>query len=311
MANDEEVTNQEAKQEQPVQPTKGKSAPQGGSKVFLIVLIVIAAIAVLGLAGYFAYRFVKGQPLGQDTGTKEAQEEAVDKTTSVKALIEMLLYPGSEIIDQKQEMDGVYVAEVNLSSQDPVDQIKNYYLKLIQDKKWQVTRQGSDPNYENYFITFTDGVFTDDLDITKYDGDDYVTIQHILNGEALVSDGLYVPQASSVNSPSASVPTTAATGDYVIAYSSERIINGDELINLTPWQLKVARNEIYARHGRPFVHKDMQCYFAKKSWYKVDANYDASSLSYIENTNVAMIQAYEQATNSPLASSDSGCNTYQ
>ena len=74
------------------------------------MLIVIAAIAVLGLAGYFAYRFVKGQPLGQDTGTKEAQEEAVDKTTSVKALIEMLLYPGSEIIDQKQEMDGVYVA---------------------------------------------------------------------------------------------------------------------------------------------------------------------------------------------------------
>ncbi len=313
MANDEEVTNQEAKQEQPVQPTKGKSAPQGGSKVFLIVLIVIAAIAVLGLAGYFAYRFVKGQPLGQDTGTKEAQEEAVDKTTSVKALIEMLLYPGSEIIDQKQEMDGVYVAEVNLSSQDPVDQIKNYYLKLIQDKKWQVTRQGSDQNYNDYFITFTDGVFTDDLDITEYATDDFVTIRHRLNGEALISDGLYIPMVDSAGNPNVPVSSTTsgAVSDYVIVHSNERQINRDELVNLTPWQLKVARNEIYARHGRPFVHKDMQCYFAKKSWYSVNADYDASSLSYIENTNVATIQAYEREINSPLASSDSGCNTYQ
>lgn len=108
-----------------------------------------------------------------------------------------------------------------------------------------------------------------------------------------------------------STATTASVSDYVIDDSGTRVILRSELVDLTPWQLKVARNEIYARQGREFVHKDLQCYFAKKTWYKVDANYSESSLSTTENKNIATIQAYEEETNSPLASEDSGCNTNQ
>jgi len=97
------------------------------------------------------------------------------------------------------------------------------------------------------------------------------------------------------------------SGDYVISDSDTRVIQEAELVNLSPWQLKVARNEIYARHGRPFVHKDLQCYFATKSWYKIDENFTESSLSTIENRNVAIIQAYEEKINSPMASKDTGC----
>lgn len=103
--------------------------------------------------------------------------------------------------------------------------------------------------------------------------------------------------------------TNTAIGDYIIADSDTRLISVSELYSLTPWQLKVARNEIYARHGRAFVHKDLQCYFAKKSWYTTDPNYTETSLSNIENKNVATILNYEQATNSPLLSTDSGCNS--
>lgn len=100
---------------------------------------------------------------------------------------------------------------------------------------------------------------------------------------------------------------TPANG-YVLSDSNTRVINETEIMGFTPWQLKVARNEIYARHGRPFVHKDLQCYFATQNWYTVDYGFNESILSVVENKNIATIKAYEDITNSPLASHDSGCN---
>lgn len=118
--------------------------------------------------------------------------------------------------------------------------------------------------------------------------------------------------ASNLTSPT---PTAKASlsaskiisGDYVIADSNSRLIKEAELVSLTPWQLKVARNEIYARYGRPFVHKDLQCYFATKGWYAVNNDFSESELSTLENKNVATIKAYEEKIDSPMASKDSGC----
>jgi hypothetical protein len=87
------------------------------------------------------------------------------------------------------------------------------------------------------------------------------------------------------------------------------VISESELTELSNWQLKVARNEIYARYGRPFVHKDLQCYFAKMSWYKEDSSATNPTLNSTESKNVATIQAYEEEVGSDLASSDSGCDT--
>lgn len=114
------------------------------------------------------------------------------------------------------------------------------------------------------------------------------------------------PTASPTSTPTLS-SSKAIQGDYVISDSDTRIISGSELVNLTPWQLKVARNEIYARHGRPFVHKDLQCYFATKSWYHGNPNYSDSLLTTIDNKNVATILAYEESINSPLLQKDTGC----
>lgn len=120
---------------------------------------------------------------------------------------------------------------------------------------------------------------------------------------------------SATTTPSTSTDTTTSnstdkktiTTNYVIADSNSRVIAEAELISLTPWELKVARNEIYARHGRPFVHKDLQCYFKTKSWYTINPNYSDSMLTAIDNKNVATIQAYEEKINSPLQSKDTGC----
>lgn len=320
-----EPSKQETEQQSPSIKNNVVEKPKSdGSKVLLIILIIIVALAILTAGAYLLYKYAGKQLLSKITGESTGTETSAEKsagTTSVRSILEMLMYPKSQILDQKQEKDAVFIAEMTLSSGDTVETIKNYYLNLIEEKKWTITRQGKNAGYDDYYLTFTDNGFTDDLEITKYDGDDYTTIDHHLKGDNLKADGLYVPSGNTTpsstiskttgDSATSSTANSTSSTDYIISDSNIREIIKSELVNLTSWQLKVARNEIYARHGRPFVHKDLQCYFATKNWYSEDPNYNVSSISSIENNNIATIQAYEQETNSPLANSDSGCNTNQ
>jgi hypothetical protein len=102
-------------------------------------------------------------------------------------------------------------------------------------------------------------------------------------------------------------PTLAVNSGYILPDSNSREISEAELLSLTPWQLKVARNEIYARYGRSFVHQDLACYFATKTWYVKNPAFSASQLTVLENKNVATILLYEQKINSPVMNVDSGC----
>ncbi len=118
------------------------------------------------------------------------------------------------------------------------------------------------------------------------------------------------PSESLISAPTITPITTEIPNqvdNYIIDFSSTRAINADDLINLTPWELKVARNEIYARHGRKFVHQDLSCYFAKHSWYKVDPNYSDKKLSALETSNAVFILNFEKQINSPLINQDTGC----
>jgi hypothetical protein len=90
-------------------------------------------------------------------------------------------------------------------------------------------------------------------------------------------------------------------GDYVIPHSDERLLTDSDLSGLTDWELVLARNEIYARHGRKFQMAEFQDYFGAKSWYygiyepaEFDANV-STLLSDIERKNIEFIQRYEDA----------------
>ena len=82
----------------------------------------------------------------------------------------------------------------------------------------------------------------------------------------------------------------------MLADSSTRLITASELDALTANQLWLARNEIYARHGRKFANTELQNYFNGKSWYNgtiAPENFDESVLSSIERQNVDAILAEE------------------
>lgn len=112
---------------------------------------------------------------------------------------------------------------------------------------------------------------------------------------------------SATPTPTATATVSASPSDYIFFDSDKREITRGELTGLSEWQLKVARNEIYARHGRSFEHRDLQCYFDKMPWYKTDENYSESALSTLENQNIATILEYEKEINSSYLDYDSGC----
>lgn len=85
--------------------------------------------------------------------------------------------------------------------------------------------------------------------------------------------------------------------EFVLKNSDSQIVSEDEIEALTPIERKIARNEIYARHGRIFKDEQLQNYFESCSWYEgtISADdFDIDMLNSSEKENANMILAYEE-----------------
>lgn len=99
----------------------------------------------------------------------------------------------------------------------------------------------------------------------------------------------------------APTPTSAPeqTGDYYFPESDSRYLTEEELSRYSSSELELAKNEIYARHGRKFVTQRIADYFNSKAWYQgtiepeeFDAMQDSVFNEY-EMANIEMIAAWE------------------
>jgi hypothetical protein len=70
-------------------------------------------------------------------------------------------------------------------------------------------------------------------------------------------------------------------------------VTADELQGASAWDLKIMRNEIFARHGYVFKTDDMKRYFSQQAWYRPQSDDVLGSLSPIELANVETIKAVE------------------
>lgn len=85
---------------------------------------------------------------------------------------------------------------------------------------------------------------------------------------------------------------------YVLPYSDVYYLSEADLSCLTKKELRIARNEIYARHGRSFDSEDLQIYFNNQPWYDptIPANqFNESIFNEIEKSNIYFISEYEKA----------------
>lgn len=85
---------------------------------------------------------------------------------------------------------------------------------------------------------------------------------------------------------------------YMMPMSECYPLKEDLLLNFDGNQLKIARNEIYARHGYHFTSDYYRLYFDQFSWYEdsgENVSFDASVLSDVERANLELIQRMEAA----------------
>lgn len=138
----------------------------------------------------------------------------------------------------------------------------NEYKKQIKDMENDVTSEESSEDLDYY----------DDSDLSEDDYD------------------------SDLDEDSDNYSDSSEENEYVLPDSAKRKLKKSDLKGLSIEELRIARNEIYARHGRMFDDKKLQKYFDSQLWY--DGTVPASEfsedvLSSVEKKNVAFIRQFE------------------
>jgi hypothetical protein len=100
--------------------------------------------------------------------------------------------------------------------------------------------------------------------------------------------------------PPAPAPQAAWGGRW--PWTSQRLIQPDDLLPLSLGELDLMRNEIYARHGWIFRRADLRNYFQSQPWYRPrsdNAYYSnrqvEAELTPIERRNIQIIISRERA----------------
>jgi hypothetical protein len=75
--------------------------------------------------------------------------------------------------------------------------------------------------------------------------------------------------------------------------SSTKDLKEADVENLRPADLRIMRNEIYARHGYGFKLADMRAHFEKQDWYMAISQDISENLTAREKKNAALIKRYE------------------
>ncbi len=101
-------------------------------------------------------------------------------------------------------------------------------------------------------------------------------------------DGAYI------TAPAGYPTVRVGNGGEVLSGSNTRTITTDDVSWMNDWELCVARNEIYARHGYAFKRDDLQEFFSHMDWYSVDPDFSESEMTKLEIDNANTILALEK-----------------
>jgi hypothetical protein len=106
---------------------------------------------------------------------------------------------------------------------------------------------------------------------------------------ATADPGKIVAPSPAIPAPIA--PSRVAQPDFIFADSDRRLLTADDLRGLSKDELRIARNEIFARRGRYFSSADLTARFSQFSWY-VPSTWNPQ-LNNVEQANVALLDRME------------------
>jgi hypothetical protein len=83
-----------------------------------------------------------------------------------------------------------------------------------------------------------------------------------------------------------------AQGKY--EFASKRLLTQQDLDGYSQLELKIMRNEIFARYGYIFKTSDMKSHFGAQSWYRPSSADVMKMLTQVEKKNIELIKQYEK-----------------
>lgn len=114
-------------------------------------------------------------------------------------------------------------------------------------------------------------------------------------------DYYYTDDSGNSGGGGSSATYTDFWSDSIFPETNSRYIDESELYNFSAGEIRLIRNEIFARHGRIFNSADLAEYFSRKAWYvptyspeEFDVHMD-SYLNDYELANLKVILNYEDA----------------
>ena len=105
------------------------------------------------------------------------------------------------------------------------------------------------------------------------------------------------PENQPAAEPTEGEESSQGSGEYIFPNSGTAELTREEVQGHTKEELRIARNEIYARHGVIFDVEELDTYFQSKSWYTPTISLreflDTMELSMVEENNITLISEVE------------------
>ena len=80
--------------------------------------------------------------------------------------------------------------------------------------------------------------------------------------------------------------------DQLFRHTADRYFTAEDFADCSEDILKLAKNEIYARHGRMFLDREIYEYFLTRMWYEptyAPEEFDESCLNEYEKANIELL----------------------
>lgn len=262
----------------PTAPTAGKKKISGG------VIALIVAVAVLAVAAIVLVVFLL-------LGDKDnAAPEASDDPAVTDAIDAPDALPAGSF--DASDMNGVYYCAQETGStlelattDDQLSIYKTYYSSL------DVSTLIPLPSSNRFTINYGGRL----IEFFYSPSGDSITVSESGVSSLFTTDGdrSWVIDAA----PQVTDPFTDPDG-YILPTDSQYITESD-LYPFSEEEVKLIRNEIYARHGYSFTMEKFRNYFSTKNWYFENPNVNVNTfgtqdMNQYERANVDTIKAYEE-----------------
>ncbi len=273
---------------------------------------------VKGLESYLT----KASKLNDETlKSMQAQAEDVFHANATdwdeEVSLESLTYLGTYLLNAKDaEVWGpqnslflVYKVRTNINYADGGTSFAGpceYYWYICYDNVLVSSKGKSSNNLTDYSTPSDSYIFDSGVDdgwfgTLKWYFDGYASIDDLYESVVTSNRDDYNFEDNVKEKASASAennePSAKNEAGYVLPESNSKLLTEDDLKGLTKEDCRIARNEIYARHGRKFKDEDLQNYFNSCDWYKgtiESDDFNESILSEIEIKNKDLIVAFEE-----------------